>query len=62
MKTLPKNLQKIIDDYKNNLQNFISEHNLDSELISDIDERIYEKISEIKNPKPSDIASILAEV
>ena len=55
-------LQKIINDYKNNLQKFITENHLSTDILNDIDERIFEKISEISNPTHQDIANILAEI
>lgn len=59
---LSKNLQKIIDDYKNDLRIFIEKHDLNHNILDDIDDRIWEKISEIKNPKTVDIMRILAEI
>ena len=48
MKTLDKKLQKIVDKYKKNLKNFIEENQLDLESFSDIEERINEKIENLK--------------
>lgn len=62
MNTLSVSLQKIVDDYKNDLQKFIAENNLDAELSRDIEERIFEKISMLENPTRKDILKILAEI
>lgn len=62
MNTLSVSLQKIVDDYKNDLQKFIAENNLDAELSRDIEERIFEKIATLENPTRKDILKILAEI
>lgn len=62
MNTLSVGLQKIVDDYKNDLQKFITENNLDAELFRDIEERIFEKISTLENPTRKDILKILSEI
>lgn len=62
MNTLSVGLQKIVDDYKNDLQRFIAENNLDAELSRDIEERIFEKISTLENPTRKDILKILSEI
>lgn len=62
MKTLDKNNEKIIRDYMNNLEKFIEKHELDKELINDIDERIFEKVHSIENPTRADIKNILHEI
>lgn len=62
MNTLSVGLQKIVDDYKNDLQKFIAENNLDAELCRDIEERIFEKISTLENQTRKDILKILAEI
>lgn len=62
MNTLSVGLQKIVDDYKNDLQKFITENNLDAELSRDIEERIFEKISTLENPTRKDILKILSEI
>ncbi|MCT4616906.1 MAG: hypothetical protein N4A38_01695 [Candidatus Gracilibacteria bacterium] len=41
--------RKIIEEYLEELNIFIKKHNLDKELYSDLEERLYEKLSEEKN-------------
>ena len=62
MKTLDKKLQKIVDKYKKNLKNFIEENQLDLESFSDIEERINEKIENLKELNETNIKNILAEI
>lgn len=62
MKHLDKNLLKIIENYTNDLQKFITENRLDSELAKDIEERIFEKIEQLENPNRKNILSILSEI
>lgn len=62
MNTLSVGLQKIVDDYKKDLQKFIAENDLDAELARDIEERIFEKIAMLENPTRKDILKILAEI
>ena len=62
MKTLDKKLQKIVDKYKKNLKDFIEKNKLDLEAFSDIEERISEKIANLKELSETNIKNILTEI
>lgn len=62
MKTLDKNLQKIVTKYRNDLQKFVTKNNLDADMLDDIYARVDEKIEARENPTRSDILSILSSI
>lgn len=57
-----KKIDKILQNYKKNLQKFIKNNNLDKENFLDIEARISEKLNKIENPTESDIKNILHEI
>lgn len=57
-----KNLEKIKNKYIKDLQNFIKEHNLETDFLEDIEKSISEKLEKIENPKEEDLRKILKEI
>jgi hypothetical protein len=59
---MTKESKKILDSYKKNLDNFIELNKLDKELVSDIEERIYDKIELEQELTPEKLKNILKEI
>lgn len=57
-----KNLEKIKNDYIDELKKFIEKNNLETDFLEDIEERIAEKLEKIENPKENDLRKILKEI
>lgn len=54
--------KKIVDDYLNKINNFITDNNLENDLYFDIEERVFEKLSAHKNITQLQTIQILNEI